>query len=181
MKTIFIFLVLTGLSKGIFYETLKLINDINILKLNHIDFDYTIFDASDHSDEDLNIVIEEIEKQTKPFGVLKTKRDNSTEKDCEKISLIVLPIDSVLSSNISCIQNQGKFIQNECETILMYSDQDISLTKKIYKKLECQLVDQPYVFLLILKNESQFELFEIQVITKRMTKLMLWEKDNLPK
>ena len=181
MKTISIFLMLTGLSKGTLYDTLKVINDVKSLKLNHIDFDYTIFDVSEHLDEDLNIVIEEIERQTKPFSVLKTKSDNLTETDCEKASLIVLPIDSVLFSNISCHLNKGKFIQNECETIMMYSDQDTSLTKAIYKKIECQLVDQPFVFLLIQKNESQFELFEIQVIIERMTELMIWKKNNLPK
>ena len=173
-----------GVSEGTLYDTLKMMNNVKTLKLNHIDFDYTIFNDRGHSDEDLNIVIEEIERQTKPFGFFKAKSDNLTKRNSDKASLTVVPIDSVMSTNTtntSCIQNQGKFIQNECQTILMYSNQDITISKNIYKKLECQLVDQPYVFLLIQKNESSFELFEVQVITERMIRLMIWQMDSSPR
>ena len=178
IKSIFIVVALIGVCKGKLYDTLKVINDVKTLKLNHIDFDCTIFDDSEHLDEDMNIVIEETERQSIPFGFLKEKSENSTETDCEKVSLIVLPIKSVLQSNISCSQNQRKFIQNVCQTILIYSDHDIRMTKNIYKKIECQLVDQPFVFLLIQKNGSLFELFELQVITERMIKLMIWQNGN---
>ena len=75
---------------------------------------------------------------------------------------------------------KGDFIEKPCHNFLVYSNIRIVLDEMVYQLLKCNLVHQPFVFVLMPNNdEDSLELIEVQIPMMKSVKLISWQERGL--
>ena len=154
--------------------------DINLIQLHQINSSTISFSMNNESDEIIYTFVEQIEKHVKPIYF--EDRNNILNSElCEVPTLIVLPIDSQwLQQNGSC-DVKGRFIYNPCQTMLIFANYKVEFDPNLYHWMKCNLVHQPIVFVWMRSNKTSYELFEVQLTTERIVKLITWIEDEPPR
>ena len=90
-----------------------------------------------------------------------------------------MPLDLALSTENESCDMKGDFIEKPCYNFLVYSSVGIPYDELFYQQLKCNLVHQPFVFILM-PNEDSFELGELQIPMRRTLKLISWPENGTP-
>ena len=152
----------------------KFLQDFNFQHLDTMNIDSIEIEPTDQpSDETWALFTEEFEKFQKRTSFQK-------QDQCSIPALKVIPMDSILALNNTECQIKGKFIRDTCKSYLIYVFENILLDDSFISKLKCNLILQPIVHILMKTQHLVFDLYEIQVISKRYIHLASWNmKENI--
>ena len=180
-KHIVILITIVSYSNGQLSDVIGFLPDLNAIQLNDINYStITIGGIDVINDELMHDMVDKIEKQIMPLGY-EDQIKCLNQETCEVPILLLLPIGSSwLQQNQSC-EVKGRFIQNTCQTILIYANYAIEFDSTFYHWIKCNLVHQPVVFVLRKSNSTSFELFEVQIETRMVLNLVTWNNDDPPR
>ena len=137
------------------------------MNLNHLDLtisDSLLFKTDKILDEEFDTVIQSIHNQSKFV---------SGNQSCETSLLHILTLESLSQAPESeCHSKLGAFIKNPCETYFAYTDS--YPLDNIFKKIECTLDYQPYIFVLVKIDHTNYQLLEVQIPPIRMVVIATW-------
>ena len=174
-----IIVVILSTCNGNIYKTIEFLNDIKFHQLDFVNYTSITFVNENLSDESLNF--EEI-YSLHDYIYFDNKLEVSDTEFCSTKTLAVISIDSSLLNKNQNYSFQGDFIQNSCQIFLIFASIEVQIDDKLYAQLKHNLVHQPFVFILMPKNDTEtFELFEIQVPMKKLVKLISWVKNEPPR
>ena len=142
---------------------------LQLLNLNHLDLitsDSFLYYTDNILDEEFDTIIQIFQNQSKFF---------SGKQSCNSSSLYILPMESLEldhASEDNCTSTPGKFIKNQCVTYFAFTD--AYPIDNVFKKVECTLDHQPYIFVLVETKDTNYELLELQIPSKRMLVIATW-------
>ena len=144
-KHIVILITIVSYSNGQLSDVIGFLPDLNAIQLNDINYStITIGGIDVINDELMHDMVDKIEKQIMPLGY-EDQIKCLNQETCEVPTLVVLPIDSDwLQQNKSC-EVKGRFIQNTCQTILIYANYKIEFDSTFYHWIKCNLIHQAVV------------------------------------
>ena len=181
MKLIIIIAILQNVL-GNLIDITRFLNDINRHNLNFVNFTTLNFIHREFSDEDVAILTDNITNLAKPIAFDNRFEFNHTEIDvtCNTNTLVIIPLDLALSTENESCDVKGDFIEKSCHNFLVYSNIRIVLDEMVYQLLKCNLVHQPFVFVLMPNNdEDSLELIEVQIPMMKSVKLISWQERGL--
>ena len=166
---------------GDLIDITRFLNDINHQYLNFVNFTTLNMKHREFSDEDVAALTDIIANLAKPIAFDNHFEFNHTEIDatCKTNTLVIIPLDlALINANDSC-DVKGDFIEKPCHNFLVYSSIRITFDELFYQQLKCNLVHQPFVFILM-PHEDSFELVEVQVPMRKTLKLISWPENGIP-
>ena len=171
---ILIFLICVCNRHGNSSMLIRFLQNFNFKHLDSMNIDSIEIEPQDRSsDETWALFTEEFEKFQKRTSFQK-------QDQCSIPALKVIPMDSILALNNTECQIKGKFIRDTCKSYLIYVFENILLDDSFISKLKCNLILQPIVHILMKTQHLVFDLYEIQVISKRYIHLASWNmKENI--
>ena len=149
-----------------------LIEFINLLNLDHLDtmkYDSLSYEINgENLDEDLDILLEVV--KNKDIFFTTTVEDNCAGFNPRLTTFEIFE----KMENSSCKNSPGRFIQDPCESYLLFVQEDYFNEFYFYDQVKCHFKHQPIVHILVEKNPTEFHLLEAQIYSERLILIATW-------
>ena len=150
----------------------NLIEFTNLLNFDHLDtmkYDSLSYEINDENiDEDLEILLEVVKNKDIFFT-------SNVQDNCAGFNLRLTRIDIFEEmKHSSCKNSPGRFIQDPCESYLLYVKENSFDEFHFYDQVECHFKHQPIVHILVEKNPTEFHLLEAQIYSERLMVIATW-------